>query len=346
MIEKIISSSLLLGLALLLAACESGPVRAVASDEPMADETPAAGSQAEADAVAEETTATDTADFTQEAPPTPKPAVVDEGPAPTHASATAVLPPAWIYRGALSTALLPGTAIFEGDRIETGAEGRVQLILDDNGTLQLGGNTQLIFSRMRANETSSLNGTLDLSKGSFAYESGTNGTLLPGDLDFQLGNLTASVSQSALMGRNTGTNSLICLLGGSAQVTMPAQAPVMLVTPKACVTNSKTAITNAGTSQQVTSLQQDTRPPTGIKAMKSKGTWALILTSEASEAAAKAHAQKLWKAGYPGEVIETRVKGKAYYRVALRGFESREAANGFKKRAIALGYKNAWASGK
>lgn len=354
--------SLSLVLPLVLAACDTEPVKkeSFPPPPPPSVQAPAAGSQAEADAVAEDAAEEQTADAVEEIPadepaaPVSKPAAKPKKPATmtadadhesqTHAVVSAVLPPVWIFRGALSTALLPGTAIYEGDRIETGGDGRVQLTLDDNGSLQIGGGAQLTVSRLLANETSSLDGTLALDKGSFAYQSGSNGRLLPGDLDFKLGKLTAFITQGALMGRADAKESLLCLLGGSAEISSQGQAPVTLDTPKSCVTTSKTAATAAGTAKQLKDLETATQPPAGLKAMKSKGTWTLVVVSEGSEAVAKASAAKLWKAGYPAEVIEAKSKGKSYYRVALRGFESRDAANLFKKRAAALGYKSAWVS--
>ena len=353
-------SSFIHGLALLtplfLAACGGEPAKpAAAPAEPVAAETPAPGSQAEADAVAEEAVPAEGEEATPaEETPAKKPMAKnkksatanDDHQAEAHASVVAVLPPVWIFRGDLSTALLPGTAVYEGDRIETATDGRVQLTLDDGGSLQLGGNTEVNVSHLLANETSSLDGTLNVVKGSIAFESGNNGSLLPGDLDFTLGRLTAFITKAALMGKTDGKESLMCLLGGTAEISAEGQDPVTLDTPKSCVTTSKTAATAAGTAQQLKTLQQDLQPPAGLKAMKSKGTWALVFTSEGSEVAAKKDALKLWKAGYPAEVIEAKVKGKTYFRVALRGFESRDAANAFKKkRAAGVGYKSAWVNG-
>ncbi|MEK6806309.1 MAG: SPOR domain-containing protein [Pseudomonadota bacterium] len=333
-------------LPLLLVACASEPAKPE-PPPPAVEETPAAGSQAEADAVAADieeedvkTTATEAESATEEKTP---PAADENREPQTHASASAVLPPAWIFRGDVSTALLPGTAIYEGDRVETGADGRVQLMLDDGAKLQIGGSAQLTITRLAPNETSSLNGTLDIGKGSFAFESGKNGTLLPGDLDFKLGKLTAFATQAAMMGKSDSKESAVCLLTGTAEVALQGQDPVTLNTPKSCVATTKTSGTGAS---QIKTLEQSLQPPAGVKAMKHKGTWSLILMSDGSEAAAKKSATKLWKAGYPAEVIEAKVKGKTYYRVVLRGFESRDAAGTLKKRAAALGYPKAWVNQK
>ncbi len=351
-------------LPLLLVGCAAEPEKTEAppAESVAAEETPAPGSQAEADAVAAEAEAESSkaeadavpAETEAESPKAsapesepvetddPAPAAADDNPEPqTHAMATAVLPPAWIFRGDVSTALLPGTAIYEGDRIETAADGRVQLLLDDAAKLQIGGSAQLTFTRLAPNETSSLNGTLEFGKGSFAFESGKNGKLLPGDLDFKLGKLTAFATQAALMGKSDAKESSVCLLTGTTEVSLQGQDATTLDTPKSCITTLKSGGT--GTSQ-IKLLEQSLQPPAGVKALKNKGTWSLILISDSSEANAKKTATKLWKAGYPAEVLETKIKGKTYFRVVLRSFESRDAAGTLKKRVAALGYPKAWVS--
>lgn len=281
-------------------------------------------------------------------PPPPPPAV----PTATLSSSARSLglqPPAWIEREGVSTAIKAGLDIYSGDRLRTGAGGRVQLTLDDGSVLKLGENTELVLGELRASEGNggALRATLNVVKGAFRYTAKTLGRFGQRDVTVTLGKgtLTAGVRGTDLWGQADDKGATFYLLEGQIEVAASDDARVTLDQPLQYVTANGSALTPVKKTGKAAiaplTAKTEMQPTRGT--VVADGRYSLGLASENELARARSQVEKLWKQGYPAEVFEVPVKGKTWYRVVIRGFASPKDATVFKtSSAPELGFKTAW----
>lgn len=279
-------------------------------------------------------------------PPPPPPAV------PTTRSANArslgLQPPAWIEREGARTAVKTGLDLYSGDRINTGAGGRLQLTLEDGSVLKLGQNTELVLGELRASESNggTLRATFHVTQGTFRYTAETLGRFGQRDITVTLGKgvLTAGLRGTDLWGKADAAGAALYLLEGAIEVAAADDARVTLDQPLQFVTGSGTTLASVkkASKRSVSALTAQTEPLAARGAIVADGRYSLALSSEHDLARARLQVEKLWKAGYPAEVFEVPLNGKTWYRVVIRGFATAADANTFKSAASALGFKTAW----
>lgn len=279
-------------------------------------------------------------------PPPPPPAV------PSTRSASvrslSLQPPVWIDREGASTAVKAGLEIYGGDRVRTGAGGRVQLTLEDGSVLKLGENTELVLGELRASDSSggTLRATLNVPKGSFRYTAQTLGRFGQRDVTITLGNgvLTAALRGTDLWGRADAKGAALYLLDGAIEVAAADDARVTLDQPLQFVSGSGNALApvQQASKKSIGALTAQTEPLAARGTVTADGRYSLALSSEHDLDRARSQVEKLWKAGYPAEVFEVPLNGKTWYRVVIRGFATPSEANSFKPVASTLGFKTAW----
>ena len=79
----------------------------------------------------------------------------------------AVQYPAWLERGGNAVPLTPGTRLEASDRLRTGANARVQLVMGEGSTVKLGENAQFVIER--AEERGVFTAALSVLTGAFRF---------------------------------------------------------------------------------------------------------------------------------------------------------------------------------
>jgi len=93
---------------------------------------------------------------------------------------------AFVVRGENTLPAAPGTKLFVGDTLETGAPGSLGVILRDNSTLSLGPDSRLVIRRFLFSPAEGKTGLLArLSRGTMAFVSGLLGKLAPESVRFE-----------------------------------------------------------------------------------------------------------------------------------------------------------------
>ncbi len=95
-------------------------------------------------------------------------------------SVKTIRPPGWILRGEEEISAEPGTRLFPGDVLRTGAEGAMGIVLQDNTLLSLGPESELVLDEFvfepREKRFSLV---ARMVKGTFSFLSGLIGKLSP-----------------------------------------------------------------------------------------------------------------------------------------------------------------------
>ena len=269
-------------------------------------------------------------------PPPPPPPVPVAAPA-TPAQMLALQPPAWVEREGVSTAIKAGLDIYAGDRLRTGAKGRLHITLDDGSVIKLGENAELTLDQLRSDQAS-----LTLAKGAVRY------TAVAGSRRATLnigGVIVADLGTADVFADAEGRENELSLVSGDANANVSGSDPMTLRKSLDTVmlkNGTAASVTPVSKKQQIAWLAK-TDLPASVGTITAQGTYALGLSAEHELSRARTTVEKLWKAGYPAEAFEVQIKGKTWYRVVIRGFNSPGDATTFKRTAApGLGFKTAW----
>ncbi|HSW13401.1 MAG TPA: SPOR domain-containing protein [Solimonas sp.] len=268
------------------------------------------------------------------------------------ARAMLLQPPAWIEHGEQRSALRPGAAIFPGDRIETGAGGRVHVELEDSSTIKLGEKAGFELPALKVvddgSETGLLQGSLKLLRGAFRYTTGALSGLRKRDLAVYVGPaVTAGIRGTDIFVKSDDSQDLLCLLEGQVEVSSPGQDPQTMDQPNTfyVVPRGQPPRPIAPTPPaKLATWLPATEPAKGEAALEAGGRVRLVLVSVGSEEQASGEAQRLQALGYPAEVLAGEARAGTRYRVVLGGFTSKPEAQRYARTLQQrLGIRGAWA---
>jgi hypothetical protein len=253
-------------------------------------------------------------------------AAAAQGSAPPAGSAvTAVMSPAWLVHGSATTPIKPGMQIGDGDTLRTGAGGRVYIDLPEHSRVKLGENTEFATPSMimtQDNQGSMFKAALHILKGVFRFTTSLVGKSERRHVDIQVGVATIGIRGTDVWGRAGTDGSLVALLEGKAEMSMPGQAaPMAMDQPMhyMMMPAQGQMQMNVPVSQQNMSdwsAQTDVQQGGGV--LSSDGQWTVALVSSSSDADAMRLMKKLADAGYPSEDTMVTVKGKPYHRLVIR----------------------------
>lgn len=254
-------------------------------------------------------------------------------------------PPAWIERAGTQGALPPGAMLRPGDRIETGAAGRVHLALADGSVVKLGSEAQFELPALTA-DGEVLRGVLRVVKGAFRYTTLALGALRRRELDVHIGpTITAGIRGTDIWGKSDPARELLCLIEGSVEVASPGAAPQRMDQPLTfyVVPRGEPPLPVQPTPPgQIEQWAVQTEMRAQAPALRADGARSVALASYAARVEAQAAAARLSAEGYAAEVIAARVRGVARHRLVLRGFGSLEDARAFLDTARQLGFPTPW----
>lgn len=279
-------------------------------------------------------------------PPPPPPAVPSVMRSATARGLT-LQPPVWIEREGVSTAVKAGLDMYSGDRIRTGAGGRLQLTLEDGSMLKLGENAELTLDELKVSDGNDglLRATFNVLKGAFRYTATTPSRFSRREVAVNLNGIYSAALQSAdIWGKTGGADAALYLLEGRVEVTAADGALHPLDQPRQSLHTKAGAQQplETSTATAVSKRLATTEPMPARGLLTADGRYSLALSSELDLVRARTQVEKLWKAGYPAEVFEVQIKDKTWHRLVIRGFATEADAKAFKPVMATLGYKTAW----
>lgn len=252
--------------------------------------------------------------------------------------------PVWVERGGIKTGVKAGWALYAGDRLMTGATGRLSLTLVGDARLMLSGNAAMEFTDAKAavEEAASL---FKVSRGAFQFTapviSRPEGTLLI------LGTkINTTVFGGQVWGRVNFNRGLLVLMAGSVEVSGPKFAAVRMTKPESVM-----VITEGGRAQPVIPVAKEklaqwlgqVQPVARQPALTAGGLWDVSLGSGYQLKELEELACAMQSRGVPSEISEVRETGKkSWYRVVVRRFATRDDAIEFARTGKNYGAKDAW----
>jgi len=141
----------------------------------------------------------------------------------------AVQYPAWLERNGSAVPLTPGTQLESSDKLRTGANARVQLLLGEGSTVKLGENAQFVIEKVENRGV--FRAALSVLTGAFRFTTDALRKSQQRDVAIKVKNVTAGIRGTDLWGKSTGERDLVCLLEGKISVGSEGHPTVTLDQP-------------------------------------------------------------------------------------------------------------------
>ena len=141
----------------------------------------------------------------------------------------AVQYPAWLERGGNAVPLTPGTRLEASDKLRTGANARVQLLMGEGSTVKLGENAQFVIEKVE--DRGVFRAALSVITGAFRFTTDALRKSQRRDVEIRVKNVTAGIRGTDLWGKSTGERDLVCLLEGKISVGSEGHPTVTLDQP-------------------------------------------------------------------------------------------------------------------
>lgn len=249
-------------------------------------------------------------------------------PAPL-AMVEAVQMPAWFERSGARYPLTPGVELKDRDQVMTGANSRLLLRMADGSSVKLGENGSLLFEGMRMRGDKVFEAAMKVAEGAFRF---TSGFFAPfrgrREVSVTVRTVTAGIRGTDLWGKSTPDRQILCLIEGKVDVTPPGESPISMDQRLSFY------VREGGRSQPVAIVLADqlrewageTETQTGRGVSKRGGKWKLTASSGLTPNRALDLYRDLRNAGYPAEIIPSKIGNKRVYNVRLSNFETRKDA--------------------
>jgi hypothetical protein len=262
---------------------------------------------------------------------------------PVVAKVESVQFPAWVERGGIKAGIKSGWAIYAGDRLITGANGRIGLTAIGDARLKVGGNADLVFTDLQPSATDT--SLFKVNRGAFHFTAPVigrpEGTLLT------LGKgVNANILAGKIWGNAAAGQDLLVLLDGSAEVSSPKSPPVRMNKPETVVTvphSRKLQPAIPVARERLAQWLGQTEPVSGHPQVIADGLWDVSLNSGYNLKELEEYACRVQSRGLPSEIYPVREPGKqVWYRVVVRRFATKEDAVDFARTGKSFGSKDAW----
>lgn len=262
---------------------------------------------------------------------------------PIVAKVDTVQVPSWVERGGVRASVKAGWAIYAGDRVFTGPEGRLGLSLIGEGKIRISGNAELAFSPSGSKESNDNAPIFDVRAGTYQLSAPIVVRAdQPGTI-FQLNGLaTANVRG----GQVVGNRDSLVQVDGLTQVTGNDRSVVTLNAPQTVV-----SVTPGGKvlkpipvpGERLAQWIAEAQPLANRATLRAEGTWDVSLNSGYNLRELETMACRINKRGFPSEIYPVREPGKqVWYRVVIRRFATKGEAVQFLGTARELGSKEPW----
>jgi hypothetical protein len=138
--------------------------------------------------------------------------------------------PAWLERGGLSVPLTPGTELKAEDKVRTGGNARVYIVLNEGSRVKLGENARFEIEKAK-NQGGVFRATLNVLEGAFRFTTQAAGKLRKRDVSIKVANVTAGIRGTDLWGKSTKDRDIVCLIEGDISVKSDTSGEVRMNQP-------------------------------------------------------------------------------------------------------------------
>lgn len=256
--------------------------------------------------------------------------------------------PAWVERGGVKGSIKAGWALYAGDRIFTGRNGRLMVSVVGGAKVQFGGDARATFTSVDLSNVITEGQEPSLFKLQAGLFSLTADSAAPERRTVvEIGDgIVVNVLGGQVLGRSDRGLDQVGLIDGAIEVSGPKMKP-----GKMNRTETMMTVPRNGKAQPVQPLSGDkiaqwlgqTEPDENQPSLTADGVWDVSIGSGYNRKELESLACRIQDRGYPAEMYPVREPGKqVWYRVVVRRFASAKDATGFIRTAKGFGSTTAW----
>jgi len=234
-----------------------------------------------------------------------------------------------VLRGGVSTPLAPGMELGSRDQVRTGPQSRVVLRTADGSAVKLGEQGSFFLDNARMRDDNVFEAAMRITAGAFRFT--TEALEKFGgrrEVNITVKTVTAGIRGTDLWGKSTSDSQIVCLIAGTIEVTSPGERPFTMDQPLsfyALEGELSRAIARVPPDQfREWAAETETQPGRGVS--KRGGKWKVAIASGEKHNDALRIYDELRKAGYPAEIVPSKVGEKRVYGVRLSNFETKQDA--------------------
>lgn len=257
--------------------------------------------------------------------------------------------PAWVERAGIRAGIKAGWAVYTSDRIITGPEGRVELATAGDGSLKIGGDSEVQMTQAYEFTGGAVEPSMfKVKRGAYHFTAPLvrSATAVSGTV-VEIGDeIMANVLGGQITGRVDGIESVMASVDAIVRVSGDKLNPgtmrepnTFLRVPRVGKASPVTGASSTNMARWLGSAQMQSGRPT----LSGNSDWDVSLNSGYNQRQLEDMACRINRRGIPTEIYPVKEPGKlTWYRVVVRRFASKNDAVNFLNTAKSLGSKEPW----
>ncbi|MBL7000583.1 MAG: FecR domain-containing protein [Gammaproteobacteria bacterium] len=242
--------------------------------------------------------------------------------------------PVWAERNQSRIALSPGSALLNGDIVQTGAMGRAWLALPDGSVVKLGQDTRFEIRSAELQQqpqSAVLTAALNVIKGAFRFTSGFFASKFTSkhQVNIRIGAVTVGIRGTDIWGRSIAEEDFVALIEGNITAQSAADASVVLDQPLSRYLKKSSqaeAVVDTLSKPELEQLASETELAIEQGIANMDGRFELVLMSLTDPKSVAQMVKKFQHAGYALNIEPIVVNFEKFQRLKISGFVSRQAA--------------------
>lgn len=252
----------------------------------------------------------------------------------SEAIVEAVQSPAWVERSGAREPLAVGMALRNGDRVVSGADGKVLLRLAEGSSVKLGEQAQLALDRLtirrESDQRSLATAALDVVRGAFRFTTPLVSRFRGRrEVDVRIATVTAGIRGTDLWGKAAADRDIVCLIEGRIEVQRQGDAQFVMDQPLSfyiAPRNQPPLPVQPVPAEQLAQWATETDIAPGRGGATGGGRWSVYVAEVPDQTQALAAYDALRGAGYPAQIRPSGVGESLVYRVRVGSLGSRSDA--------------------
>lgn len=262
----------------------------------------------------------------------------------SEAVVEAVQSPAWVERSGVREPLAAGMPLRNGDRVVSGADGRVLLRLAEGSTVKLGEQAQLAVDRLSMRRDTEQRGlataALDVLKGAFRFTTPLVSRFRGRrEVDVRIATVTAGIRGTDIWGKAADDRDIVCLIEGRIAVQRQGEAQFVMDQPLSfyiAPRNQPALPVQPVAAEQLAQWAAETEIAPGRGGARGGGRWSVYVAEVGDQAGALAAYDALRTAGFPAQIRPSGAGEALVYRVRVGNLSSRADAEAVAERVRPL----------
>ena len=263
-------------------------------------------------------------------------------------SVEAVVSPAWVeHADGSREPVAIGAVVQEGERVATGAGGRVLLRMGEGSAVKLGEQAVFALTQLRTETRGAValwQGSLDVVRGAFRYTTARlAGVTAERNLDIRVNTLVAGIRGTDVWGKSNAAKDLVLLIEGRITVSHAGQR-LTLDQPRTAIVaprDGSTAPALRISTSELATLAAETEILAGVGGAVSGGRSRVVVITTVDETYARDLHARLRTAGYPAELRTIEQEGSPLFQTYIAHLTGEREARAVAQRLRKLGYTEA-----